>query len=400
MLRPTFRIRGYGFLVVAGLCAALVIGRPEPAIAVAPFAIFLALGLATGPPPPLDVRFGLGQERIEEGDHVVFQIERGERTDVRPLLPPGIDVVADELTPTGRTLVLSPRGWGAHDVGTVAARSTDPLRLWWREAVLVSKVVLRVHPSDERLRRIVKPADLAPYVGQHPSRSRGEGFEFADVRPYAIGDRAGAVNWRATARRGALWVNDRHPERVGDVVLLLDTFGTVEVGRVDVLDRAVHALTTLARAYQATHDRVGLLTFGGHVRWLRPGSGRMNLARVIDGMLDTERLLSNTWEETLRVPVGAIPPRSLLVAVTSLDNDTSLMTLLDLRGRGFDVAVLTIEPEGVGSERSRRLDALLRDARRRRLERFGVAVADLDDGIAPAIEEVSAWRRRLSRSSR
>ena len=32
------------------------------------------------------------------------------------------------------------------------------------------------------------------------------------------------VHWRATARRGSLQVNDRHPEQPTDVVLLVDTF--------------------------------------------------------------------------------------------------------------------------------------------------------------------------------
>jgi uncharacterized protein (DUF58 family) len=193
-------------------------------------------------------------------------------------------------------------------------------------------------------------------------------------------------------------VNDRHPERTSDVVLLLDTFGTQRAERVDVLDHAVRALGALAQAYERTHDRVGLLTFGGHLRWLHPGSGRVNLVRIIDGMLDTERLLTDTWADTLRVPVGAIPPGALLVAVTALDDDTALHTLLDLRGRGFDVAVLTITPAAEGERRTQRLDALLRDARQRTLARFGIAVADLDGGVLPAVEELRAFRARAPRA--
>ena len=399
--RPTFRIVAYGIVGIVGLCAALAGGRPGPAIVATPFVLFLVLGLVHGGPPPIDVRSWLDHDRAVEGDTVTLTLVSSTAgTELVPILPDDVEVVDERVTPTARAMVLRPTRWGAFDLGTVAARTADPLRLWRREVLLSSTLRLKVHPSPQRLRRAITAAELQPFVGQHQSRARGDGFDFADLRPYATGDRSGAVNWRATARRGSLMVNDRHPDRTGDVVLLLDTFGTSGDNRVDVLDRAVDTLSALARAYERTHDRVGLLTFGGHLRWLRPGSGRANLARIIDGLLDTERLLTDAWADTLRVPVGALPPRSLLVAVTSLDHDTALLTLLDLRARGFDLAVLTVEPTAQGEPRARRLDALLRDARRRKLERFGVAVAAADDGVLPAIEEVSAWRRRLSRSTR
>lgn len=399
--RPTFRITAYGIVVVVGLSVALATGSPGPAIVVTPFAVFLAIGLAAGPPPPIDVRFRLDRDRAVEGEHVTLTlVTSAAGTELAPVIPAGLDVIDERIEPMARTLVLRPTRWGAFDVGMVAARTTDPLRLWRREVLLTSPVSLKVHPTQQRMRRAVVAAEQQPFVGQHTSRARGEGFDFADLRPYAVGDRSGAVNWRATARRGELMVNDRHPDRTAAVVLLLDTFGTMQAHRLDVLDRAVHTLSALARAYERSHDRVGLLTFGGHLRWLRPGSGRTNVTRIVDAMLDTERLLTDAWADTLRVPVGAIPPRSLLVAVTSLDGDTALTTLLDLRARGFDLAVLTLEPHPADEPRARRLDALLRDTRRRRLERFGIGVASADDGLIPAVEEVNAWRRRLSHSTR
>lgn len=398
--RPTFRIVAYGVIGIIGFCGALAAGRTGPAIIATPFVLFLVLGLVHGAPPPIDVRFRLDRDRAVEGETVTLTLLTDRGTELAPILPDGVEVADERTTSTSRSLTLRATRWGAFDLGMVAARTADPLRLWRREVLLSSPVRLKVHPAPQRLRRAITAMELQPFVGQHTSRARGDGFDFADLRPYAAGDRSGAVNWRATARRGSLMVNDRHPDRTGDVVLLLDTFGTSGEHRVDVLDRAVETLSVLARAYERTHDRIGLLTFGGHLRWLRPGSGRTNLARIIDGMLDTERLLTDAWADTLRVPVGAIPPRSLLVAVTSLDHDTALLTLLDLRARGFDLAVLTVEPPPEGEPRARRLDALLRDARRRTLERFGVAVAAADEGVLPAIEEVSAWRRRLSRSTR
>ena len=63
------------------------------------------------------------------------------------------------------------------------------------------------------------------------------------------GDRLRSINWRASARRGELIVNDRHPERNTDVILFLDSFAEARTARAEsTLDRAVRAAATLARA--------------------------------------------------------------------------------------------------------------------------------------------------------
>jgi uncharacterized protein (DUF58 family) len=211
------------------------------------------------------------------------------------------------------------------------------------------------------------------------------------------------VNWRASARRpDELWVNDRRPERNADVVLLLDTFGDDRSHRRVALERAVRALAAVATAHHGARDRIGFLAFGGQLRWVEPGLGQRALVRVVDGLLDAEILLTSTWEDVSRVPVGALPPRALLLAVTSLDNDVAVDTLADLRARGFDVAVvsLPLSDAALGTTPlGRRVATLQRDARRLQLERLGIAVgtaARLDD-LAVAVEEVEACRRRLPR---
>ena len=56
-MRPTPKLGAYAALTALGLFAALVLGRPEPAVLAAPFALTLALGLALARPP--DVRVEL-----------------------------------------------------------------------------------------------------------------------------------------------------------------------------------------------------------------------------------------------------------------------------------------------------------------------------------------------------
>ena len=399
------RVAGYASVTVVGLVTALVVGRPEPALLASPFALFLAAGLAVAPraAAPPSVRVHLESDRIVEGDITDLTIEAPAGAEIQVVLPGRLGAEHTTSARGSLRLRLRPRRWGAFDVGRVAVRVRDPFHLFVSEASYDERIVLRVHPEPLALRRAVEAAELQRRVGNHTSRWRGDGIEFADIRPFTDGDRARAVNWRASARRppGELWVNDRRPERNADVVVLLDTFGDEARGRASVLDRSVRALAAVAAAFHAERDRIGLLTFGGQLRWVAPALGERALTRVVDGLLDAEVLLTSNWEHVTRVPVGALPAQALLLAVTPLDNDTAVQTLLDLRARGFDVAVVSLPAPAheATTPLGRRVAALQRGARRLQLEHLGIGVgeaADLD-GLPLALQEVEQWRRRARR---
>jgi uncharacterized protein (DUF58 family) len=261
---------------------------------------------------------------------------------------------------------------------------------------------LRVFPREEQLRKLLRPRDTQPYAGDEVARRRGDGIEFSDIRPFAFGDQVTRVNWRATARRGELWVNDRHPERNSDIVLFLDTFTEARRGNASTLDHALRAAATLARGYIGSRDRVGLVSFGGALRWLKPGTGEAQLYRICEALLDTQILLNYAWRDIAIVPARVLPPQSLVVALTPLLDERSVGALFDLRARGHDIAVIEtspvpyMDPGRTAAERlAFRLWRLRRDALRDRLRQGGVAVVEWQEGmpLAVGIEEAGAFRR-------
>jgi uncharacterized protein (DUF58 family) len=245
------------------------------------------------------------------------------------------------------------------------------------------------------------------YSGDELARTKGEGMEFADLRPFMFGDRVRRINWRASARRGELWVNEQHPERNVDVVLFVDSFAEVRRGSASTLDLAVRAAATLAARYTKRRDRVGLVSFGGYLRWLEPGGGLVQLYRIVDALLDTEITLSHAWKEIDHVPTRTLPPQALVVALTPLLDERSIRALLDLRGRGFDLDVIELSPAAFvdpGATESEqlayRLWQLQREALRSRFHAAGVPVVEWRDGdpLARPIEEVTAFRRNATLS--
>ena len=80
-----------------------------------------------------------------------------------------------------------------------------------------------------------------------------------------------------------------------------------------------------------------------------------------------------------------------------------MTTLIDLRARGFDLAVLEVSPVAFASAATGEQEALAyrlwrlkRDALRARYQRFGVPIVEWHEGepLEGALAEVGAFRRQ------
>ena len=417
--RATPRLTGYACLAALGLLGGVGLRRPELVALAAPFALLLALGLQ-GREPSIRSSFSVAAERALEGDEVAAELvlraeQDVERLEVRLALPNGVELVEPVLplalrlrAGEERVLGLRLRGrWGSWALGDVRLRSRDRYGLQVFERRLERPHRLRLVARAETMRALLSPADTQAATGSEVARTRGEGIEFADTRPFTAGDRLRSVNWRASARQEALVVNERRPERNADLVIFLDSFSDAGGGD-GILARAVRAAMAVAEPHLRRRDRVGLVSFGGTLRWLEPGSGNLQRYRLVDALLETQAFFSYAWKDVNVIPPKTLPPRSLVVAITPLLDPRSVNALLDLARRRFDLAVIEIPwDEGAPGnvepvdELARRLWMLQRQNLRARLAELGVAVSSWSAArpLDVVLEEVRSFRRhaRLAR---
>src|SRR5439155_19358077 len=92
-------------------------------------------------------------------------------------------------------------------------------------------------------------------------------------------------------------------------------------------------------------DCVGIVGFAGILRWLLPGTGVIQLYRIAEALIDTEIILNYAWKDIDVIPTRTLPPQALVLALTPLLDDRAVSALLDLRARGFDLAVVEVSPE-------------------------------------------------------
>jgi uncharacterized protein (DUF58 family) len=409
------RILGYATLAALGLVGALALRRPEVAIIAAPFALLLAVGTRAARDPGVSVEVVFDEERTVEGAVVhgtarVRAAEYADRVELLLDLPPGVESVDGGATHGFRLeggvereipLAIRTTRWGVFDLGDVEVRARDTFRLVVWAGRHTGRHRLKAYPGELSLHRILGAVETQVFAGSEVARVKGEGIEYADIRDFVPGDRVHAVNWRASARRQALVVNERHPERNTDVVLFLDSFVDARKGGRSVLEDAVRGAAVIAARYLARRDRVGLVSFGGTLRWLQPGMGVAQRFRLIETMLETGVEPTYTWADVSRIPGRILPPKALVVGLTPLSDRRFVSALENLRARRFDVAVVEVDPvplveagtSGV-EPLAHRLWVLHREALRARLERQGIGIGRWSDGaLDPALEEVRTYRR-------
>ena len=412
------RLAGYLAIGAGALVLGLLAGRPEPVVVGAPFLLLAALALTGVDRPHFTVAVELDRERAVEGELVTARVAvsssaraEGARLDLRT--PRGLAV---ETPPAGLVFGVAAGGrhelavqlrcrrWGGYSVGEGRIRCGDRFGIFQFDQAfdLRANHQLRVYPRAEELRAALRPLETQVFAGNQVSRRTGEGIEFADIRAFVPGDVVRRVNWRVSARRGELHVNEHHLERNSDVVIFLDTFSELRVAGESTLDLAVRGAAAVVARHLAGRDRVGLVSFGGTLRWLRPAMGQVQLYRLVDSLIDTEIHASFAWKGIEVIPTRILPPHSLVVALSPLLDERSLAALADLRARGHDVAIVEVRAESfVAPGRSEpeqlayRLWQMEREAARGRFRELGVPVATWarDGSLQGALEEVRGFRR-------
>jgi uncharacterized protein (DUF58 family) len=302
-------------------------------------------------------------------------------------------------------------------LGGPHVRVWEPLGLATLETRHEAPAVVGVYPRVTPLRNLPRPVNTQTSVGNHVSPAQGQGIEPGEIRPFTPGDRIRRVNWRATLRLGALHVTEHHRERNADVVLMLDTLSAVGPDGQTTIDLAVRGAAALAAGYLAGKDRVGLIEYGGVLRWVKPGAGRAHFDRLMESLLQAEVVFTYVARDLDLVPPRVLPPRALVIALSALLDARFVTAATNLAARGFDLVVIAVSPIAATSAAVRRraatatlgawdptiprapvadvvarLWALERRAQLADLRRRGLTIVDWD-GVAPLATALATLRR-------
>jgi uncharacterized protein (DUF58 family) len=400
------RLAAYAALGLIGVGLGLATSRVELIVLGAPFLLLAALAVALASEPDLRLDVVGMSPRLVEGDRLDVELElvADRALTVEAILgvvgPVRLDDDEGPLAvirrvgprPLRWTVTPATRHWGLVRVDHVVVRVHGLGGLVrWTGGVTLHRTV-RVLPAAPRGRRLLPATEPRTTAGSHLTRLRGDGSEFADLRTYQPGDALRSVNWKATARRGELMANQRHPERATDVVLVIDTTddgsGYPPVG----LLQAVRVAWVLADLHFTRQDRVGAVLFGRGLRWTSPRGGQRGRDQLFEELLSVTSPQPRRHSRMEHLPHQVIPAGATVVALTTLQGDVFSRAVGTLRRQGHDVAAVVIDPSPLlGDDLDAVAPAAVRiwrmevEQRRRRLAARGVRTITVPAGAPPDV---------------
>jgi uncharacterized protein (DUF58 family) len=275
------------------------LGRPEPAAYLFANRAARALEVEYAPAAPAGFEAPPELRRVRAPAHGVAQ-------DPVTLLP----------------VRLGPQPWPR-----LPARVLGPLALaWWG---------LTLRPSQ---RTLVSPDALGggPRVrgltgGARPRRLAGAGAELHQLRAYVRGDPLSRIDWKATARSGALITREFSEDQHLDVLLAIDAgrFSRVRAGHLDRFGLYANVAARLAQVVTHQDDRIGLVVYANRpLASCAPGRGLPAVTRLRRTLEELSVQPAESDPTAAAVSMRALlKHRALIVLLTDLD-DANVATQL------------------------------------------------------------------------
>jgi uncharacterized protein (DUF58 family) len=283
-----------------------------------------------------------------------------------PVLPAGFEPQSDVRRTTAPAraaardpLTLSPVRLGPQLCPALPARLLGPLRLaWWTRAL---EPAARLTVAPDTLRTPIRPRGLPG--GSRPRRVAGAGAELYQLRDYVRGDPLSRIDWKATARAGALITREFSEDQHLDIVVAIDAgrFSRVRAGRLDRFGLYANLAARFAEVATHNDDRIGLIVYAERVlAACAPARGLAGVTRVRRALeaLTVQAAESDPTSAAIRIR-GLLKHRGLVVLLTDLD-DAAVAGQLNRAVRLLSPPHLTV----VAGVRSGEIEALIgREAR-------------------------------------
>jgi len=194
----------------------------------------------------------------------------------------------------------------------------------------------------ERLSFIARRSHVGAVKGERKSPRRGSSVEFADYRPYEVGDDLRYVDWNAFARLNRLYLKLFIDEEDLCVHLLLDASGSMDYGTPNKFRYAVRLAAALAFIGFTALERVGVAVFRDRVAegWL-PTRGRNQFLPIQEFLAGLEPGGSTAFNDALRQYARRAKDSGIALVVSDFLDPTGYAAgLRALMERRFDIHVL------------------------------------------------------------
>ncbi len=258
----------------------------------------------------------------------------------------------DRMSESQLEYVLKPTSRGEYIFDHINVYVYAPLQLVKRRYIFPAQQVVKVYPSYVQMRRyqLLAVSNRLQEAGVKRIRKIGHSMEFEQIKEYVRGDDYRTINWKATARKDNLMVNNYTDERSQQIYCLINKGRVMKMpfGGLTLLDHAINAALVLSNVALVKQDKAGIITFEKNLdTFLIADKKPTQMNLVLESLYRQKTdFLESDFEKLFSVIRNRVTNRSLLVLFTNFESAESLqreMTALKKMARYHLLLVVFFE---------------------------------------------------------
>jgi uncharacterized protein (DUF58 family) len=198
-----------------------------------------------------------------------------------------------------------------------------------------AEVTVPVYPSFMQMRKyeLLSQTTIQTEYGNKRLRKLGHSMEFEQIKEYVRGDDRRTINWKATARKGTLMVNNYTDEKSQQVYCIIDKGRLMKMPfkELTLLDYAINSTLVLTNVCLQKQDRVGVLTFANKMGSLIAADKKpIQRENILQLLYNQETAFLESDYEMLYMQIRSkIKNRSLIVLYTNFESLSGLKRQLN-----------------------------------------------------------------------
>lgn len=164
---------------------------------------------------------------------------------------------------------LKPKERGEYHFGNLNIYISSRLGLVAKRYTFDSNVMVPTYPSFKQLKtfELLNINQSLQDYGVKKIRRIGHTMEFEQIKDYVLGDDLRTINWKATAKKNSLMVNQHQDEKSQPIYSVIDKGRLMKMpfNGLSLLDYAINASLVISSIALKKHDKAGMLSFSKHV---------------------------------------------------------------------------------------------------------------------------------------
>lgn len=181
--------------------------------------------------------------------------------------------------------ILKPTERGEYHFGNLNIYASTKIGLVAKRFRFENEAMVPTYPSFKQLRKfeLLNINHSLQEYGIKKTRRIGHTMEFEQIKDYVLGDDLRTINWKATAKKNSLMVNQFQDEKSQPIYSIIDKGRVMKMpfDGLSLLDYAINATLVLSSIALKKHDKAGMLSFSKKVENMVVAQRRSSQMRLI-----------------------------------------------------------------------------------------------------------------------